>query len=222
MNGNKINLKLWVDGPIHFGMGTESTTGSDLGILYINNQIFIPGSSIKGTLRTAVLKFCNSIYKKNNIAKLKCIETCDPWKFEGQNNHYQDHFTCPVCSLFGWQDQEGKLRVNDVIIDINDKNIIEFRNSIRINRVLKTTERKMLMQFEYLYLKNTPFNPITVDINIIKPLSDFDYTLLHFGSKLINKIGGQSSKGLGKIEKVELIIPKKIDYNNVLKQYVGD
>ena len=81
MNENKINLKLWVDGPIHFGMGTESTTGSDLGILYINDQIFIPGSSIKGILRTAVLKFCRSIYKKNNIDKLKCIETCDPWEF---------------------------------------------------------------------------------------------------------------------------------------------
>jgi len=222
MNENKINLKLWVDGPIHFGMGTESTTGSDLGILYINDQIFIPGSSIKGILRTAVLKFCRSIYKKNNIDKLKCIETCDPWEFEGPESHYQDHFTCPVCNIFGWQDQEGKLRVNDVIIDIKEENIIEFRNSIRINRILKTTERKMLMQFEYLYLKNTKFNPIVVDINIIKQLSDLDYTFLYYGSKLINKIGGQSSKGLGKVEKTELVIPKEIDYANILKDFIGD
>ncbi|MHA1231260.1 MAG: RAMP superfamily CRISPR-associated protein [Candidatus Helarchaeota archaeon] len=222
MNDDKIILKIWFGGPVHFGMGKESITGSDLGIFYINNQIYIPGSSIKGVLRNAVLKFCKALYREYNCDKLKSVLTCDPWAFEGLDSHFEDSSNCPVCNIFGWQDKEAKILFNDLIIDADDPYIIENRSSIRIDRILNSTEKKMLMQFEFLNLRDTKYNPAEFEIKILSPLDDIEYTLLYYGTKLITKFGGQGSKGMGKVEKIELEIPKKINYEDVLKSFLED
>ncbi|MHA1427089.1 MAG: RAMP superfamily CRISPR-associated protein [Candidatus Helarchaeota archaeon] len=219
---DKITLEIEFEGPFYFGMGKESTAGTDLSVYQRNDSIIIPGSAIKGVIRAAVEKFCKGLHAKIGGQGLEAVESCSPFPEEGHENFIS---TCKICQIFGWRNLEGKLRFKDKEIKLKgeSRRALHKRNMIQLDRVLSSSAEKMLMNFEFVhssFLQNNAIIPI--EIIILKPLSDLDITILYYGLKLVNRLGGLSSRGMGKVKKIELKMARDVNHENVLKEFLEE
>jgi len=96
--------------PIRVGAGREPPLGSPLDITPLRiifadgtNRPFIPGSSLKGVLRSTV----------EALAKAKGEVVHDPWDFEAAEAEAKEGKFCVICGIFGNQKLASHVRVYD-------------------------------------------------------------------------------------------------------------
>jgi CRISPR-associated protein Csm3 len=201
----KININAQM--PLHIGTGLGKGGVIDKSIIKdYEGNVYIPGSSLKGKIRhyyTVLYRsFINSsLHYGQTYCTFDNIEDC-----------------CAICQIFGSKYHQGRFTFFDAMLKdeefsgfsqpakITDKNFQFFQVSVRqhnkISRKRKVAEEKHLFASEAtmpgFQYKSVIDGILTVESN----LSPFpkEALLLIASLKMINKIGGGKSRGLGKIQ----------------------
>ena len=200
MNEYKIRFNLKSN--LHIGSGfsfmrlIDKTTVKDR-----DGCVFIPGSTIKGKLRSVCKKICLSLdgefgaICQGKDSLMICKTSLDN--------------ACIICRLFGSAYNEGKLIFHDAFLLPDDREMItimksidpfiyiqsEYRSRNKISRYLRTSSPKQLYTSE-----SCPSKLVFEG----KMCSGFDLTkdekqLLCWGAKSILHLGGQKGQGLGRL-----------------------
>lgn len=212
--------------PIHIGSSKKNSlkpTEIDMSVLkdHFGNPV-IPGSSIKGVVRSYFESVMRGIYPNNvkkacNVLEDKycCItnETIGNLKSECKDEVelsqkiYDEN--CEVCRLFGSKNIAGKLLFKDCMFK-GDKPIYEHRDGVAIDRNTGTAKSGAKYDFE-IVAKGTQFDFYMVAEN----LDDNQLKQLDFIIKLLEgktttdgdyiSIGGKTTRGMGRIKLIDCI-----------------
>ena len=203
------------------GSGKEGETMSDLGVvLDLNGQPVLPGSSLKGRLRST----CEAVAHALNLraCMLSCAAsgvncTSDVNYYSMVREEYRgasrrglearlqwiaDH-TCDVCRLFGSPVQAGRLRMSDGCLQ-EWASAVQVRDGVVIDRDSQTAVDGLKYDYEVV----PPGTRFELNIDLENP-RDQDMALL--GAALFewrsgSSIGGFTSRGLGRFHLEEIRI----------------
>jgi len=204
-----FNSQYIIEGELNLGSamnigGAETTGDTDnpLAKLIINQKEvpYIPGSSIKGVLRTEIERILRST---NNVV-CEPPNTCDP---DNQNKSFSDY--CVVCGIFGGMGLASHVRIQDST-PLSDNVITGKKPGVGINRTLGIAQKGALYDMEIIHPEQLfKFKMIIENIELIDEkdtLSNEDtrskaifYLLVRLMAGHIN-IGKKSSSGLGNVK----------------------
>ncbi len=207
------NISIEFSSPLHIGSGMGLGKLIDLRIVRdAKNNIYLPGSTVKGVLRNA----CNRIAGENP-SEFNSRPPCSGKDSEGICK--QEPF-CIICTLFGTPFIEGKFRFFDLYLEVDDlvyQNILkadpskiypaQIKTSTKISRYFRTVSPKQLYSYE-----TTPKNVIFKGkLEVRGSLTPHEEDLLKYASKYLTHIGGMKSRGLGRIKAFQI---KKVEDNS--------
>ncbi len=205
--------------PIHIGASANNSldpTDVDNSVLKDNTgRPVIPGSSIKGVLRSYYESIIRSVFgeeaacdvmdNKKCCTELKKDEIHKKGLTLEQLANAAYEYSCKACRLFGGREFAGKLKFKDcyAVTDV----ITEFRDGVGIDR--DTGSAKQGAKFDYEIIpKGTRFDFLMIADN----LDDEQMKHMKF---LIDKlqsgeiaIGGKTTRGLGRVKLEMLSEPK--------------
>ncbi|MFD3157098.1 CRISPR-associated RAMP protein Csx7 [Haloimpatiens sp. FM7330] len=218
--------------PIFIGKGNEGfdPTEVDSPVLkdYKGNPV-IPGSSLKGVLRSTVERILSNEVFENHwkvcdiLSKEKCCLTDvdfkklkEEIKDEKQLSEKIYESCCDVCKLFGGYHFAGKLQIKDMNF-IGEKAKFGYRDGVGIDRDTGASKDGIKYNFEVVEAESK-FSFYMIADNLEekqKKLFDLIIKLLEDGEI---SVGGKTSRGLGQIilkdKKVEVI-----NKDNLAKYY---
>lgn len=239
---DKFYNKFIIDGvlvaqtPIHIGAGDDSFDPTQVDNAVIkdsNGNPYIPGSSLKGTIRSYMETLIRGNEIKNFTSCLivdkPCLNNDDIKKIKAKydkNKKIKDvdklvaeqiyEELCTICRIFGSHSFASKLTVNDCELK-GDKAYIERRDGVAIDRDSGTAAWGKKYDFEQV-AAGTKFDfHMTVD-NLeseYEPLLQIIVNVLQNGDL---NVGGRTSIGLGSV-KLEDVHVYKID-NDTLSDYL--
>jgi len=227
-----IRGELVLKNEMHIGSGKGDARTDSLLVKDFNGKPFIPGSSLRGNLRSVIERIAASL---DINPCLLMYPTCvtnsrdiqDEFKelLKTKNNSEikdfldDDKKICPVCRLFGSTVVASKIKITDLPLK-NEKAEPKIRHGVAINRDTETSQDKAKFDFEVVP-KDSSFSFELVGENLTKK----DCALLAIGiQEMLDGnfwIGGNSARGLGKCK----LKNPKIEYFkdvNGLKQYLKD
>ena len=212
----KLEKKIFLEGTLEVLSGLH-IGGTDVGIVIggVDNPVvkdpvsglpYIPGSSLKGKIRSLLEKYTGNYSKEGKARGNPC-----------------DCGSCDICELFGSSAKAsenndkkilGRLIVRDAFLDessnISVIDLTEIKTEVTINRLTsKANPRKMER-----VVKGTKFN-VEFIIDIYENDSEEKYiNLLQKGIKLLEDdyLGGSGTRGYGKV---------KIDINKIYYKDAG-
>jgi CRISPR-associated RAMP protein (TIGR02581 family) len=202
------------------GGRSTSITGTDMPVVRdAIGKPFIPGSSLKGVLRSTVESLvrgmngmvCNPLIKKDN----KCMEDAG----ERKDSEIESD-SCLVCQVFGSVNIASKVKIRDLhVIESLWFGQFEVRNGVAIDRDTETAADQKLYDFEVVPA-GTQFDCELV----IENASDWQMGLLESGLRFFEmgeaEIGGGRSRGLGRVQ-IEWNIRNSIDAGTLLDYLDG-
>ena len=225
LNEIVITLNISPDGPVliksgPIGLGTDMcfVTTSRNG----NTEVYLPGSSLKGVIRSHCEKICRTlqpksvcepfnlkpdeIEKQNKYDFIACSQVFreDYWKEKVSYSHYSA--SCPACKMFGSLKFKGRCFIDDAYA-VGKAPKPHIRDGIGIDRFTGATARGAKYEFEVitegkfktqLRLVNFEMWQLELLIFALRDLCDSNI-----------RIGMATSRGLGKI-KVDI---EKIEYS---------
>ena len=210
--------------PIHIGSSEKNSlkpTEIDMSVLkdHLGNPV-IPGSSIKGVVRSYFESVMRSIYPNDETKVcnvLEDTEVCtknidkkqDKYK-KNPNLLITDIYgqSCEVCKLFGGRELAGKLQFKDCTFK-GVKPIYEHRDGVAIDRDTGTAKNKY--DFEVV-AKGTQFDFYLIAEN----LDDAQQNQLNFIVELLKgnsvvegdylSVGGKTTRGMGRVRLTDTTI----------------
>lgn len=170
----------------------------------------IPGSSLKGVLRSTV----EALLRGAGLPRHTGLWTCDPLKddqspedracgfhSEGERQKVKTTNHCAVCYLFGSHVVASHVRMSDALMPREDRNgriPIEIRDGVAIDRDLRTAATGQKYNFEVV----SPGTRFDLEVFIENP-QDWLMGLLVVGFEQIaegfSALGGFTSRGLGRM-----------------------
>ncbi len=191
---------------LHVGTGEAETEFTPIDNPLIRIKInhedipYIPGSSLKGILRTEVEKYYRAIGK----------DVCYPYNHNSHCNRGNIDELCPACQIFGSQQISSHFIVSDAILQDTEEYPfpgIKIKPGNAINRITGVAQHGALYQVETIQPGGC--FKMTIQINNID-LRD-DSSELTKGVKYLLRqlkegwlqVGGKRSSGLGQIELIE-------------------
>ncbi len=175
-------------------------TEPDNGVLKCDGKPFIPGSSIKGVLRTnieAIFKeektkcfVCGEkIFKPTKSNRARFLKELDQKGFE----------LCPSCTIFGNEFIQGRLFLTDFYL--NSEAEITVRDGVRIDRETETAANQAKYDYEIVE-PGAVFSGEFVLINLQQQSKEYKALkqMLDWINLGIIRIGGSTSRGLGRFE----------------------
>lgn len=180
---------------LHIG-GHESSAPGDVDMAVIRDSggyPIVPGSSLKGVLRSEMERLLRGLPKRACTPE----DLCDPKKVK----------ECTVCQLFGGRELAASIRVRDAVTE-SKKTLV--RDGVRIDRKTRRVDGAAKYTIEVVP-KGTMFSGI---ITIENPkLETFKYAKLgallgtiRFFNATARSLGGGVSRGFGEV----LIVPLRI------------
>jgi len=163
---------------------------------------YIPGSSIKGVLRSISEK----IQASNNNQYCNPNRTCGRIHGKKIKNirgraelaEFINENFCDVCKIYGSMGLKGFVFFTDAYPSSNETIKLGSKSQISINRRMGDTVRGSLHQVEYMY----PGSKFDFNM-LIQNLNDYQLALLFASIKMINSeqayLGSFSTKGFGRV-----------------------
>jgi len=222
--------------PLHIGAGEDSLNPiqADKGVIVDHNgKPYIPGSSLKGVLRTNVEIMVNSGIGFKDKFK-SCLIVNDPCLTEEQvkgiKKKYEKENTkkdikiaqeiykqmCDVCKIFGSNYYASKISIRDCILD-SEKAYIQKRDGVAIDRETGTAADNKKYDYEQV-AAGTDFNFYMSVDNLDDDLVDLFELIINLLSSGDLQIGGKTTYGLGRVQLIDYKIYKITSEN--LKQYL--
>ena len=233
---NKYIVKgiLRTNTPLHIGAGEDSFNPiqADKGVIVDHNgKPYIPGSSLKGVLRTNVEIMVNSgisskfksclIVNDSCLTKEKVDEIKNKYKDENINKDlkiaqeiYQE--LCDVCRVFGSHYFASKISIRDCTLK-SEKAYIQRRDGVAIDRETGTAADNKKYDYEQV-AAGTEFDFYMAVDNLDEELIDLFKLIINMLTSGELQVGGKTTYGLGRVQLIEHKIYKITSEN--LKQYL--
>ncbi len=217
VNEARLRLDITTQGPLLVKTGYATVIGADMApvMTYHNGQqeVYIPGSSLKGVFRSHIEKVVNSIKPRVACNPLSEREdarddrhlyrpSCSSRFKKDMPPHAVYAASCPTCRLFGSTSYIGRIAVEDAYLPAKayeEKKLIEHRDGIAIDRLTGGTGGGAKFDLEVvtegttftteIHLRNFEIWQLGMLFVIIQDLED----------ELI-RIGSGRSRGLGKVK----------------------
>ncbi|MEN8905342.1 MAG: CRISPR-associated RAMP protein Csx7 [Clostridiales bacterium] len=232
---------------IHIGTGNSEIKPITLKnpvLKNISGEPFIPGSSMKGVMRSYLEKILKipGFEKINNSVEIctadkSCLSKEEMDKNFGEkeekeykkqrelgHKYFADYLkkkTCDICQLFGSGDLSSKILVRDLKVIEDSFSGFEVRTGISIDRDINIAKDTSLFEIEIIPA-GTRFELYLILDNLDKEEIEWKNILIVLNSFLNSEIdiGGIKSRGLGQIRLIKDTAHfKKIDINNI-KNYL--
>jgi len=213
---------------LHIGSGKGDGRTDALVIRDHRGQPFIPGSSLRGALRSTIERIALSIGLDPCllIADNPCVTTSKPLQKKFKELDVSDipafltdiSRVCPVCQLFGSTVAASRIKISDLPLLNNFK--FGIRDGVAIDRDTETAKEGAKFDFETVS-KESKFNFELIGENL-KP---GHIALLAIGIQELTDgnfwLGGNTARGLGKC-KLEGLEIKYFKGADGLKKYLID
>ena len=230
---NRLTASLVFDTAWRIGSGKEGETMSHLGVIVdANGQPVLPGSSLKGKLRSTCEILSHALglsacMLNRDASGIDCTSDINYYSRvlrqtyqDALNQGLQarlkwiDNNTCDVCKLFGSAVQSSRLRLSDGTLK-EWASVMQVRDGVVIDRDSRTAVDNLKYDYEVV----PPGSRFELCIDIENP-TDSDLALL--GAALFewcagSSIGGFTSRGLGrfhlegiKLSGVDMSDPKQL------------
>lgn len=201
---------------LHIGSGKGDEKTDALVVKDFKGNPYIPGSSLRGALRSTIeriigslnLKPCLLIKDSSCVTNSKTLQEefkkIDKNAVEINKFLSADNKVCPVCKLFGSPVVASKIRITDLAF-IGDNPKTSVRDGVAIDRDTETAKEGAKFDFEVV-AKESRFQFEIIGEN----LHDRDLALLAIGLQEIMEgnfwLGGNTARGLGKckLEKLKI------------------
>lgn len=148
VNEAKFSLTITTTGPVLIRSGQATLTGPDMApvLTYRNGQreVFFPGTSLKGVVRSHLEKVSRTLNEKaicNPFDKTFCGEKLQERKRrEFKNNPLPNDLayreSCPICRLFGSTFYTGRISISDAYLTEPNRPLpTELRDGVGIDRL---------------------------------------------------------------------------------------
>lgn len=224
----RLTAVLVFDTAWRIGSGKEGETMSDLGVMIDpNGQPVLPGSSLKGKLRSTCETLSHALrlsacMLNHDASGIKC--TSDVNYYRGVHDAYQktlraglqdrlqwiDANTCDVCKLFGSPVQAGRLWISDGTLK-EWASVVQVRDGVVLDRDSQTAVNRLKYDYEVI----PPGSRFKLCIDLENP-ADQDMALLGaalFEWRAGSSIGGFTSRGLGRFH-IKVIKFSGVDMSN--------
>jgi len=200
-NRYEISLRLESAENLHVGSGLEGLA-SDAGFLTRNGKAYVPGSSLRGVLRSTVERILNSffpkpiactLFEKGNDPSL-CDVANEPLRKQIERGEEELKKLCPVCSLFGSTLMGAKIKVTDAL-QPGESVGWSVRDGVGIDRDTGTAKEAIKFTYDVLDPKAVFEGKL-----IVENAEDDDFALLHVMLAELKRgvhMGGKKSRGLG-------------------------
>ena len=234
-----INGVLLAESPIHIGSGDESYDPTQIDnavIRDVNGNPYIPGSSLKGVLRsyleTLLQSGIDEKYKACLVVNQPCLgdkDIVDKIKNSAKRrNDIEDKEKfiaqqiykglCTVCRIFGNHYFASKLVINDCLLN-DERAYVEWRDGVGIDRDTGTAADRRKYTFEQLAAGTRFEFSMTVD-NLEPEYEEVLKLIIKVLESGDLRVGGKTSVGLGAIRLTE-VNAYKVE-PSTLKKYVMD
>lgn len=217
-----------LENDLHIGSGKGNGRTDALFIRDCNGVPFIPGSSLRGSLRSTIERIASSMGMNPCllITGNQCISTSDEIKKKFNDIKKdpskigpfitKDANVCPICQLFGSTFASSKVKISD--LPIQRPYYSQIRDCVAIDRDTETAKDGAKFDFETVD-KESIFQFELIGEN----LEPRDMRLLAVGIKEMVSgnfwLGGNTSRGLGRCKLDKLVI-KYFDTPDTLKKYL--
>lgn len=204
---------LYLKTGLHIGSGEMSYLTDATVMKDTFGKPIIPGSSLKGVLRTAAERLHHLVLNKN-LPKKVCFlakEDCnqneslrnelEPFIKEGNEsevNRLIEKKVCPICQLFGSTFRASKLSIYDCHLVNGTEDMTKVRHSVRIDRDTGAAKDGAKYDYEVVH----PGTVFTFKIEA-ENLNKQDELLLYLALNELRsghiQLGGKISRGLGSV-----------------------
>lgn len=201
-----FTIRLQLKTPLHIGGGYDSETDTDLPIIRTKDgRPYIPGSSIKGVLRSASEKLYHIIddekvcfLDKNDACSIKLKEViADVIEQYDEEEAFQEIYRriCPVCRTYGMGAIASKVYIPNVLLQ--DKTMV--RDGIQIDR--ETNVVSGSAKFDYEYVEAGQIFTIRIEAENMTTQNEkvLGIALLQLLKNHV-RLGGLQARGLGELE----------------------
>jgi len=203
--------KIKVLSPLHIGTSEFAKIGDvdSAFIKYRDGTCYIPGSTLKGYIRSVSESIAVNIPKYKSLIKHinnnpdEVVCNIDDILSKNQNSSkpqfeiIKDNL-CPICKLFGAMGYASKLFIPDLPLSNPNKIELERRVHIKINRDSDTVVSGALFDIQYV-----PKNSEFLFEAYIENADDQDLEIFRYGLYFLLKneafLGGNRTRGYGKI-----------------------
>ncbi|HWZ42329.1 MAG TPA: CRISPR-associated RAMP protein Csx7 [Candidatus Saccharimonadales bacterium] len=224
-----LHGRLHGDEGLHIGSGVPSTK-SDAPFLLQGGQPFLPGSSLRGVLRSTVERMvrgifgpgrCCVLFDQDSAAKdcaagnedlRKKLESASAEEFDKRRSELK---FCAVCNLFGSTLMASRLKVSDAVaVNASGTNILPVkRDGVGIDRDTETARDKLKYDYEVLE-RGCDFK---FSLHLENGGSG-DFALLYMAIKEMEhgiEVGGRRARGLGRVSLAEYYV----EYFDCAREY---
>lgn len=227
-NQFKLSFELKVDSPLCIKSGEKGIDPSMVDDVCIRSYkngeevVFIPGSSIKGVIRTQCEKIINIIANTKKCCNI--LETHDSCNKKDDNKKSASeiyNLLCPACKMFGCTALGGRIKFNDAY-PIDNKFKVGYRDGVGIDRITGASQKGV--KYDYEVVEDASFKVIITGDNyelyqlkiLLYALNDINEGYVTFGSN--------STRGNGKmlVNNMSLTIRDYRENQNCITGYKND
>ena len=210
LNRYVLRCTLASEAAVHVGTGVASLD-SDAPVVRENGRPYLPGSSLRGVMRSTVERIMNTLAEGSccTLFQPEGAAACDAGsqkrreELESLTSAELDRAKnslrfCPVCRLFGSTLMASRLKVGDAFPQEGDSGQPNRRDGVGIDRDTGTAKDKIKFDFEALE-QRCDFQ-FTVQLENAEPS---DLGLLYVALKEMEHgfdVGGKRSRGLGRVK----------------------
>jgi CRISPR-associated protein Csm3 len=220
--------QLIFQGPAHIGSGYSGKEADSAFILDNENKPLLPGSSIKGAMRSLVERLLAATDKKSCVLYSSATSDCLTCKYKDENMDQEKIISaleanpdklCDICWLFGTPFWASKIKIKDASCTSSGSKLVT-RYGVGINRETGAAEKNVLFSFE-----TTP-PMLSFDFELIGDnLTDSDRGVLALALQMMMQdefsLGAKSTCGFGRCKLTDLQI-KIVNEDNFVDYLTGN
>jgi CRISPR-associated RAMP protein (TIGR02581 family) len=205
LNQCTFDLRLETKEPLLIKSGTSVVSGPDMTFVRTHRhgsaEPFIPGSSLKGTLRSHAERIARTLKQQSvcGVFENADVTGCSQ-RISGGNGRGDYRASCPACRLFGSLHWKGRFRPGDAYLIEKDRDVEpEIRDGVGIDRVSGGASSGAKFDLEVL--------PAGVTFKTQFDLVNFECWQLGWVAYVVRdlmdqrvRMGTGTSRGLGRVE----------------------
>jgi len=191
--------------PLSIGAGRSATSvleGVDNPIVRMDGKVYIPGSSLKGVLRSEAEKYIRTVHGESPEYVCNILDPNDEvyGELSRKKRLKEKYEPCLICRLFGGPTVASHVKIFDAF---PSRYVTEYRKCVSINRITGGQHAQRLFDIEYV-VPNSFFD-LTIEVENIDIMnhSDESKVIRYLIKKMVEKgiqVGSKKSTGFGKLK----------------------